>query len=239
VNLALDFGNTRIKAGLFDRYQMLRSAAFATPAELLASDLIGPAKNVVICSVTSFHVPVMDSFSATRSVLLFKPDTPVPITNLYKSVLTLGSDRLAAAVGGFSLQPNRNLLSIDAGTCIKYNFVNAANAYLGGAIAPGIQMRLRAMNHFTSRLPLVELQLPVKLIGTNTPESLQSGAVVAAACEIDGMINRYRDAYPDLKVILTGGDAVHLSGLLKNSFFAHPNLVLLGLNVILEHHLAK
>lgn len=212
---------------------------FLTPGELLAHDICAKATKVIVCSVTGSHVAVVEQLEKSAKVILFKPDTPVPLKNLYKSALTLGSDRLAAAVGGYSIRKGENLLVIDAGTCIKYNFVNQKGEYLGGAISPGLAMRLRAMNHFTQRLPLAELTEHRTLVGDNTIQSLQSGAVVGAACEVDGMIDRYRDQFGDVAVLLTGGDAGYLSGQLKNSFFAHQHLVLLGLNTILEFNAGK
>ena len=239
MNLALDFGNTRIKAGLFDKDRILQSEIFYSAEELLGSQIVKKANQCIVCSVTEMHGQAMTLLKDSMKVHLFMPTTPVPLKNRYSSALTLGSDRLAAAVGGFALYPGRNVLTIDAGTCIKYNFVNDLNEYLGGAISPGIPMRLKAMNQFTSRLPLVDLVSHSKLVGSNTAESLLTGAVVASACEIDGMISRYNEAYKDVVVILTGGDATYLSGQLKNSFFAHQNLLLQGLNTILEFNAGK
>src|SRR5687768_7147877 len=108
MNLALDFGNTRIKAGVFDKHALVRDWIFSTPAELLASDLFESVTNCIVCSVTSFHVAVLEQKSKSLNLVLFRPDTPLPITNLYQSALTLGSDRLAAAVGGYTLHPDKN-----------------------------------------------------------------------------------------------------------------------------------
>ncbi len=240
MNLAIDFGNTRIKAAVFKNNSIQGEAVFFSPSELLNSQLLAGVKNCIICSVTSFHVGVMEQLSDKMHLLLFKPDTAVPLKNLYKSALTLGSDRLAAATGSYLIYPDEDVLTIDAGTCIKYNFVNRSNEYLGGAISPGVSMRLQAMNHFTQRLPLVEPQSGYfKLTGESTVESLLTGAIVGAACEADAMINRYREKYPSLRVVITGGDAPYLSGQLKNSFFAQQNVLLQGLNAILNYNLEK
>jgi type III pantothenate kinase len=240
MNLALDFGNTRIKAALFEGSRLVEQAAFMTAEELPGHPLIARGKNAIICSVTHGHEKVMEHLKKTMTLRLFMPGTPVPVKNLYQSALTLGSDRLAAAVGACNLYPNSDVLCIDAGTCIKYNFVNRDNEYLGGAIAPGITMRLKAMNHYTDRLPLADAEPGYsRLIGRNTMESLLSGAVTAAACEADGMIGRYLEDYPDLIVVVTGGDAPYLCSQLKNSFFAQQNLLLQGLNAILQFNLEK
>jgi type III pantothenate kinase len=241
MNLALDFGNTRIKAGLFKQSGLSETLLFQSEAELLENlASFSEVKNCIISAVTDNYQEVMASISKQAHVLLFTSNTPVPLTNLYKSAATLGSDRIAASVGAFTIWPKHNVLTIDAGTCIKYNFVNANNEFLGGAIAPGINMRLKAMHQFTHALPLIPPQSDYKqLIGTNTHESLLSGSVFAAACEAESMISKYSQNYNDLKVVITGGDAAYLCKQLKNPFFANQNLILKGLNAIMNYNLEK
>jgi type III pantothenate kinase len=194
----------------------------------------------MIGSVTTEHESFIVAHNSKFKIYTFKADTPVPLKNLYKSALTLGSDRLAASVGSYFYFPDKNVLTIDAGTCIKYNFVNIANEYLGGAISPGILMRLKSMHENTSALPIVTIDTSyTRLIGTSTTESILSGAMIGAACEIDGMIERYKSIYPGLQVVLTGGDAPYLSGQLKNRFFANQNILLTGLNAILNSQIEK
>lgn len=241
MNMALDFGNTRIKAGFFEGKTLAEKRIFDSENELI--DAIASFKNIKSCiigSVTNGHLRVQEALSGKIRTLVYAATTPIPLKNLYKSALTLGSDRTAASVGSFGLYPNQNVLTIDAGTCIKYNFVNAANEYLGGAISPGLPMRLKAMNHYTHALPLVETDKNyVKLVGQSTAESLLSGALVAAAAEVDGMIDRYLKLYPDLQVVITGGDADYLCKQVKNRFFADQNILLYGLNTILNFNIEK
>lgn len=241
MNLALDFGNTRIKAGFFKGGDLADRAAFDSVEELIAAiPTFREVENCIIGSVTNAHLPVQEALRGKIKTLVFAATTPIPLKNLYKSALTLGSDRIAASVGAWTSHPNRNVLTIDAGTCVKYNFVNATNEYLGGAISPGLPMRLKAMNHYTHALPLVEMEKNfVQLIGGTTAESLLSGALVAAAAEVDGMIDRYRALYPDLEVLITGGDADYLCKQVKNRFFADQNLLLKGLHTILTFNLEK
>ena len=238
MNLVLDFGNTRIKAGLFDQGKLLQSFVFNSSEE--AATQLSPIKHITHCliaSVTNQHTELLEILQTHFPVVLFEASTKVPLTNLYTSKLSLGSDRLAASIGSYSLYPNQDVLTIDAGTCIKYNFVNARNEYIGGAISPGIPMRLKAMNQFTHALPLVPFDKNYdKLTGQSSAESILSGALIGAACEVDAMIDRYRSVYPYLVVVLTGGDADYLSKQLKNRFFAHPQLLLLGLDAILRHN---
>jgi type III pantothenate kinase len=174
------------------------------------------------------------------NAIIFSANTPIPLKNLYKSSATLGSDRLAASVGAFSFYPDKNVLTIDAGTCLKYNFVTAQNEYIGGAISPGLTMRLKAMNEFTHALPLIEIDKNfIDLVGTNTKDSMLSGALIGAVAEVDGIINKYLLNYANLQVVLTGGDADYLGKQLKNRLFANQNLLLYGLNTILNYNLEK
>jgi type III pantothenate kinase len=171
-------------------------------------------------------------------VLLFNSETPIPIKNRYRSAHTLGSDRLASAIGGNSLAPGQDILVIDAGTCVKYNYVNANNEYIGGGISPGLQMRFKAMNTFTSRLPLLEpVESYTELIGTNSNESILSGVQLGVINEVDAFIDQYRQQFNNIKVFLTGGDTDFFAKRLKNRIFADQNLILKGLNEILEYNL--
>jgi type III pantothenate kinase len=162
--------------------------------------------------------------------------TPVPFTNRYKSPVTLGKDRIAAVAGAVSQFPGRNVLVIDAGTCITYDFINDRGEYFGGAISPGIRMRFKAMNTFTGKLPLIEPEEFDGFIGTTTGESMQSGVYNGISAEINGFITQYMDNFDDLVVIITGGDHQFLHNKLKISIFAAPDLVLLGLNEIFDYN---
>jgi len=241
MNLVVDFGNTRIKAAVFKNNELISDFIFDSVAEAIKMlDGINGIEHCMVASVTDQHEQLLPALQARFDTKLFTADTQVPLKNLYKSALTLGSDRLALVVGGFFLYPGKNVLTIDAGTCIKYNFVNAHNEYLGGAISPGIPMRLKAMHHFTKRLPLVPLDFSYdQLVGKNSADSLLSGALIGAASEVDGMITRYDSMYSDLQVIVTGGDGPYLCKQLKNRFFASRNLLLQGLNTILNFTIEK
>jgi type III pantothenate kinase len=128
---------------------------------------------------------------------------------------------------------------INAGTCITYDLVNCENEYLGGAISPGTTIRFKALHTFTDKLPLIENSMPPTIVGKTTQECILSGVMNGALAEMDGMIDFFRSQYPDLKIILSGGDAKYFDNRLKNSTFAFPNIVLNGLNIILDHYLEK
>jgi type III pantothenate kinase len=241
-HLALDFGNTCIKAASFSGSKLQELRIFKTASELIREDKFVLAhSHVIIGSVTGEHRAFVDRYESVLQVSIFTNNTAVPIKNLYQTASTLGSDRLAASIGAYALYPNADVLSIDCGTCIKYNFVNADNEYLGGAISPGIQMRFKALNAFTSKLPLVEKDEKYnKLIGQNTNESILSGVLLGAVKEVQGIIEEYQQIYPHIKIVITGGDGNFFGEhLKKNSIFTHPNLVLEGLNNILNFTLEK
>jgi type III pantothenate kinase len=241
MNLVIDFGNTRIKAGIFNKNELLSAHIFNSDTELITFLKTGlSVNNCLIASVTSQHDGILNYLSSNLSVILFSSTTRVPLKNLYKSASTLGSDRLAASVGSFYFFPSQPVLTIDAGTCIKYNFVTEQNEYLGGAISPGISMRLKAMHHYTHALPLIEPDTMFDtLIGENTKNSLLSGALIGSAAEVDNMIERYLTKYPNMQVVITGGDSDYLCKQLKNRFFANQNILLYGLNSILNFNLEK
>ena len=165
--------------------------------------------------------------------------TEVPFKNLYKTPETLGVDRIALVAGAVTQFSGHNVLVIDAGTCITFDFVNSEGEYIGGAISPGLKMRFNSLNHFTANLPLLEKDDLIDFIGKNTKESMNSGVINGVIQEIDGVINQYKKKFLDLTVVLTGGDTNFLAKQLKSSIFANQNLLLHGLNKILIHNIDK
>ena len=240
MNLIIDIGNTRIKAALFEKGELKNSFIFESTNALIAAHLFDtyPIWQCIVATVVDKVRPFIDQLKAKVPTLVFTSEMPLPIINSYLSASTLGSDRLAAAVGGAFLFPNKNVLVIDAGTCIKYNFVNTNNQFIGGAISPGLKMRFKALHAFTSRLPLVEQNESFDtLIGTNTNDSILSGVETGTIAETEGFIDRYTALYPGINVVLTGGDANFFEKRLKRRIFTDSFLILKGLNCILEHSL--
>ncbi len=239
MKLIIDIGNTRIKAALFEQNELKDFFVFDSTSALLASDIFKKysISHSIIGSVVNEIDAFIEQLGQQINVILFTDKTLTPIKNLYKSAHTLGSDRLAGAVGGNLLFPNTNVLVIDAGTCIKYNFVNSNNEYIGGAISPGLQMRFKAMHTFTSRLPLLEINKNYdNIIGTNTSESILSGVEIGTVEEMQGFITQYQQLYPDIRCVLTGGDTEFFEKRLKKPIFADQFLILKGLNTILEYN---
>jgi type III pantothenate kinase len=239
LNLVIDIGNTRLKSALFVGNTLHTFKIFESFEQLLIdTEFINKANRAIIGSVVEGLDSFYERLQQKMPIIIFKSSTKIPVTNLYQSIATLGSDRLSAAIAAYYLHPNSNVLTIDVGTCIKYNFTNHKNEYLGGAISPGIAMRFKALQHFTSKLPLVEPNWSYfDLIGTNTQNSILSGVLNGSVAEVDGIIDGYKLLYPNILVLLTGGDSEFLAKRLKNSIFAHQNLVLKGLNDILNYNL--
>ncbi|MGD1846137.1 MAG: type III pantothenate kinase [Salibacteraceae bacterium] len=244
MHLLLDLGNTNAKlAVLTDSGEKLRlervpAAALQQVVEHLRKSY-SELKRVAISSVAKPDA-ALDAYlqGAFELVLWLDHTTPIPVTKHYKTPATLGNDRVAAVVGAAHQFPKTNVLVIDAGTCITYDLVTASGDYLGGSISPGIQMRYKSLHTFTARLPLLGLQEGVELIGTSTNTAMRSGVQQGILAEVRGIISAYQGQFPDLKVVITGGDSEFFVKALKNSIFADPNLVLNGLNVILNHYVS-
>ena len=169
----------------------------------------------------------------------FDHQTAVPIENLYESKDTLGLDRLAAAVGGISLFPGKELLVIDAGTAITFDLIDKNNRFLGGNISPGLKTRFRALHEFTKKLPAIEIADQWPDIGKTTEEAIRAGVQNGMIFEIDGMIDHVRKDWPECQVILTGGDLFFFDKKLKNTIFVKFEITLIGLNRILEYNAEK
>jgi len=230
--ITIDEGNTSIKLALFDNNQMVfRKSDFNLE---FVKVLLSQCDRLIISTVKKNTL--FKSLFSSKYTISLNPFTPLPITNCYKTPHSLGNDRIALAVGAIANFPNNNVLVIDAGTCITYDFINSKKEYLGGGISPGIQMRYNALHHFTSQLPLLESVDTAILTGANTEESIHSGIINGILVEIDGIIQRYINKYPDIKVIVTGGNAKFFDKGLKNTIFANPNLLMEGLNKILDYN---
>lgn len=237
MNLCIDIGNTLLKVAIFvSDNQMIQKFTFETEQELIEWADSLEFQNAIISSVRGKEEEILANISCTKKKIVFNKELKLPIKNLYHTPHTLGKDRLASAIGALALFPMQNCLVIDAGTCITYDFITANGEYLGGAISPGMQMRFKALNHFTAKLPLIEQDGKAELIGTSTETSIQSGVVNGIRFEIEKTMEEYQQNYPDLQVILCGGDAHFFESIIKGVIFAFPDLVLFGLNHTLHHN---
>jgi type III pantothenate kinase len=241
LNLCIDWGNTNVKAAIFADDRIEKQILFSEESALeQVSQLLEtyqPAK-AILCSVVETSNEVADLLrSKIPATVMLTGHTNVPINNAYLSADTLGADRLAMVNAAHFANPDKNNLVVSVGTCITYNLVQKNKTFRGGAISPGMHMRLKAMSTFTDKLPEVTtIEDEPLLLGYDTETCIQSGAINGMAAEIDGMITAYKDRYPDFNAILTGGDAPYFATKLKSQIFADPNLLLKGLNLILNHN---
>jgi type III pantothenate kinase len=239
--LIMDFGNTLTKAAIFQNDKILKliSSELITIEHLESLKREFAPRHAIVAAVVELQNDLLQYLIINFSLIVLDHQTPIPITNLYKTPATLGKDRLAMVVAANHLFPEKNCLIIGAGTCITYDFIDTSGNYYGGAISPGIPMRFKALHNFTSKLPLISIKKQIGLTGNSTEDSILSGVINGTSCEIDGFTDRYREKYDELKVILTGGDMNYFTETLKNRIFAAANLVLTGLNVILNFNVEK
>ena len=238
MNLVIDVGNSHAKAGLFEHGRLLFFYETESQKELVKFTDEKRPDCVLICSVVKPPEVLRDLLSNyTRKALMLDYKLPLPLHNRYESPETLGMDRVAAVAGAKALFPEQNCLVIDAGTCIKYDFIDKNGNFWGGMIAPGLQMRFQAMHKFTAKLPLLQpAAIPVELVGRTTQQSMQSGVLNGMTAEIEGIILKYKEKVPDLQIVMCGGDAPVFENQIKQPIFAAPRLVLAGLDSILQHN---
>lgn len=240
--IAIDIGNSRARAVQFEGREIIARTEFE-PALLQESgeglSFFSKGLPMVLSSVRTPDPGLHAILSRQGPLLVVTGSSEVPFTVEYESRDSLGSDRLALVAGAIADYPGRDMLIVDAGTCITTDLVLGGVRYLGGSISPGIRMRLRAMHEFTSRLPEAPMGQDIRFPGKNTLESLMAGGIEGALLEIVRRTELLQQQYPGLSVIITGGDAPYFVKNLKNSIFASPDLVLLGLRMILEYYVRK
>lgn len=228
--LIIDLGNTDLKFAFYQDKMLHSGRGLEVMEDALRNFSY---RHALVSSVAD--VAVLERLKRiVPDFVLLTPDCKIPIQNRYATPLTLGQDRLANAVAIAHLSIGKPALSIDCGTCLKFDFVNSQGAYLGGSIAPGLRMRFKALHEFTANLPLIETWSASPLIGNDTQSSLVSGVVNGMLSEINETIARYLHDNENLTIYLTGGDASHFENAIKYPIFADSNLTLFGLKLILE-----
>lgn len=239
MNFVLDIGNTNVKAAIFDKDKMLikKSVSLGELGNIIDQMIDKYAPQQIIASSVSVSKEELEVLIDNRAKwFLFDNSCPLPIKVEYQSIETLGSDRLAGLMGVYQEYPKKNVLVIDAGTCITYDLLTYDNRYFGGAISPGVAMRYKSLNKFTKNLPQLTAKENPSLIGQTTEESMHSGVVKGIEYEIKGVIGAYSERFGNLLIVFTGGDANNFVAEVKNTTFADLNLILIGLNKILDYH---
>ncbi|SRX54379.1 type III pantothenate kinase [Aequorivita sp. CIP111184] len=240
MNLVIDVGNTLVKLGVFDAGKLklkktcIKNDFLRVLSEI--SEAFPDIKYALVSSVSNFTEHQISKLQQRYNVSLLDHHTKVPFINKYETPQTLGVDRIALISAATEQYPKKNILVIDAGTCITYDFLSSENEYLGGAISPGISLRYKSLNTFTEKLPLLDAMNTQLLTGNSTTTSMHSGIINGVLYEMDGFIEAYKKKYNNLTVILTGGDAHFLLDSIKNDIFANSNFLLEGLNHILEYN---
>jgi type III pantothenate kinase len=236
ITLCFDFGNTRRKVAVFKKSNLEEVTVLKDDSPETIQSLIDTYKpqKSILSSVID-HNPAMEELLAAKTKFhKLSHLTRVAFTTPVGKPETIGADRLALAAAAVHYYPTKNNMVIGLGTCVTYNFINKYHEFVGGAISPGMEMRLKAVHQFTAKLPLVKADSNVPLIGYDTNTNILSGIVLGMAKEIDGFIDAYKERFRNFNVLLTGGDIVHLACHLKNKIFADPDLIFKGLYAISE-----
>lgn len=238
MNLIIDIGNSSTKIAVYEGGQ--KKISFATKdfsCEKVEKKL-APFRldKAIVSSVRNTPEFVIDLLTVNiPSVHVLSHMSKFPFSVEYETIETLGTDRLAAVAGAFSLYGNDNILVIDAGTAVTYDFL-CAGVYKGGNISPGLSMRFRALNRFTGRLPLVSPGADFSNPGRNTNDAIEAGVITGAVYEINEYIRTFEKEFRKSRVLLTGGDSLFIGPRLEENFSHMPDLVLDGLNYILEYN---
>ncbi|MUP47337.1 type III pantothenate kinase [Gramella sp. BOM4] len=238
MNLIIDAGNTRVKTAVFqddiirEKYNF-KKEDFSENFKKIRENFPEITKSV-ISSVTSNDSVIISEVRKCYPLLEIDHSIKLPFINEYSTPQSLGKDRVALMAAAVKAYSGKNVLVIDAGTCITYDLKTREEVYLGGAISPGMEMRFKSLHKFTAKLPLVKPKPEVALIGDSTENSILSGIINGIIMELKGVIEAYQAEFEDLTVIFTGGDSQFLSIPSKNSIFANSNFLLEGLNFILE-----
>lgn len=239
MNLVIDIGNTAAKIAVFDKTKLVETFQGNNQSLTGLTDIRKkyPLQKGIIASVITLTDDIRAQLGALDIEMLHVGhNTPLPITNSYKTPQTLGMDRIAAVVAANELMPQQDLLVIDAGTCITYDFINAQGEYRGGNISPGINMRLKALHEFTDKLPLITPKGETPMWGDTTETAIRAGVIHGVNREMEGYIRQTKERYPSLSVVLTGGDGVSIDTKEEYHIFMDKFLVLRGLNRILNYN---
>lgn len=234
--ICLDFGNTRKKAAIFENEFFLQEIMLPDDETTTFEKLLADFKphKTILSSVIEHNTEIEKLLAANSIFHKLSHLTKANFTTPVGKPETIGADRLALSAAAVHYYPGKNNLVVALGTCITYNFINQYHEFIGGSISPGMEMRFKAMQEFTAKLPLVQKDWNFPIIGYDTKTNLQSGVIAGIAYEIDGFIAEYARKYSNFNVVLTGGDTSYFAGQLKNKIFADPYFLFKGLYALSE-----
>ncbi|GLR16777.1 type III pantothenate kinase [Portibacter lacus] len=236
MNLCIDIGNSFAKLAIVDNNKVLHKDV----VQKIYVSLIKEIKKkydfekVIVGASGKLPKSIMHHLDRNYHLLVLNTSTKLPIEIGYKTPDTLGRDRIAAVVGANALEPELDHCVIDIGTCITFDVILKSKLFVGGNISPGVELRLKSMNDYTARLPLVKRGSLDQLLGETTEEALQNGATIGTLLEIESFIERIKQKYKGIRTTLTGGDADFFAKKFDSDIFVNPNLVLIGLNEIMN-----
>ena len=229
--LCFDFGNTRLKCGVFNDDELAEVFSLADSNKSTIEDLLERyhPKKTILSSVIDHNVEIEKILAEKTLFHKLSSKTILPFMTPVGKPETIGTDRLALAAAAVYFHPGKNNLVIGLGSCVTYNFINKYNSFVGGSISPGMEMRFKSLNYYTAKLPLVKPDWNFPLIGYDTRTNILSGVLIGLAEEIDGIINKYKEKFHNINVLLTGGDVVYFAHHLKSRIFTDANLIFKGL----------
>jgi type III pantothenate kinase len=236
ITLCFDFGNTRKKVAVFKNADIVKAITLEDDSIETIQSLIStyrPDKSI-LSSVIDHNLAIESLLENHTRFHKLSHLTKLSFTTPVGKPETIGADRLALAAAAVHFYPAKHNLVIGMGSCITYNFINKYHEFLGGGISPGVEMRLKSLNYYTAKLPLIKADSNVPLIGYDTATNILSGVILGMAKEMDGFIDAYSEKFGNFNVLLTGGDLVHLASHLKREIFADPDLIFKGLYAISE-----
>lgn len=234
MNLIIDQGNTNIKFFYFSSNKIKKKIIL--PTKTVDFNFLELKKvNKIIYSTVSGYIEKLKKIIINKTHIFFSATTPLPIRSEYQSK-TIGLDRLAAVVGATKLYSKKNILIIDVGSAVTYDFINDKKIYKGGNISPGLKLRYKSLNDYTKNLPLFTPQQNNILMANNTKDAIIAGVQNGLLFELEKYIENIGYSKTNFIAIITGGDANFFEKKIKYPIFAQPNLVAIGLNEILNYN---
>ncbi|MFL2666241.1 MAG: type III pantothenate kinase [Flavobacteriaceae bacterium] len=236
MNLVLDIGNSLLKAGIFKNNNLINYCEFNQDYYLNIKSILdkNPITHSIVANVAESKNKLTELLSKKTNLIKFDSSLKVPFKNCYQTKNTLGKDRIALVSNASKEYPKENVLLIDLGSCITFDFLNNKNEYIGGSISPGLRMRYRSLNNFTANLPLIDPKEIDCFIGKNTEDSIHSGIINGIISELNSTVDKYKSKYKQIRIILTGGDSKFLFKKIKNGIFANQKFLIFGLNFLIE-----
>lgn len=248
--LAIDVGNTNTVLGLFDGAELTSSWRTKTDARTTADEMVltfrglladqPQISGIALCSTVPAVLREMrvmlDRYYADVHTVIVEPGTKTGVPILTDNPKEVGADRIVNTLAAFSLFGGPSIV-VDFGTSTNLDVVSAKGEFIGGALAPGIEISIDALASRAAQLRKVELVRPRSVVGKNTVEALQSGAVYGFTGQVDGLVDRIIEEVGDVTaVIATGGLAPIVVPESETITHHEPDLTLIGLRLVFERN---